>query len=103
MADAERQGFDSSANVTYIHQDKGGRQPPGGGELEARVSSLEKRFERFESKLDGLIKDVSEIKGRIANMPSTWQMIGITATMIGMVLAGSAGLLAILRHLSPTQ
>ena len=53
------------------------------GDMEARVTSLEKRFDRFEAKLDALIKDVSEVKRRVSAMPSTWQLIGIVLAVLG--------------------
>ena len=76
----------------------------GGGtsdDMEARVKALEGRVDKIDGKLDTLLRDSSEIKGRIANMPSTWQMIAICGTMIGIVLATGAALLGILRMLLP--
>jgi hypothetical protein len=58
----------------------------GGGtfdDMEARVASLEKRFDRFEAKVDALIKDVAEIKGRVSTMPSTWQLVGLILAIMG--------------------
>ncbi len=75
--------FDSSASISYIHQDKGGRQPPGGDGMDARVAALEKRFDRFEQKLDALIKDVSEMKGRMNAMPTSWQLLGMILAVMG--------------------
>lgn len=71
------------------------------GDMEARLKSLETRADRIDSKLETLIRDVSEIKGRIANMPSTWQMIAICGTMIGLVLASGAAVLSIIRMVAP--
>jgi hypothetical protein len=52
----------------------------GGGDgtyevMEHRVAALEKGFERIEKKLDGLITDVSEIKGQLRAMPTTVQLL----------------------------
>ncbi len=58
----------------------------GGGtsdDMEARVTSLERRFDRFEAKLDTLIRDVSEVRGRVSAMPSTWQLVGIVLAVLG--------------------
>lgn len=74
----------------------------GGGTsdgMEARVKTLEAGLIRIDSKLDGITRDVAEIKGRIANMPSTWQMIGITAAMLALVIAGSGGMIALIRFI----
>lgn len=78
--------------------------PPGDGggisdDMEARVKTLETGLIRIDSKLDGIVRDVAEIKGRIANMPSTWQMIGITAAMLALVIAGSGGMIALIRFI----
>lgn len=66
----------------------GGGLKGGGGDgtlddMEQRVASLEKRFDRFEAKVDALIKDVAEIKGRISAMPSTWQLVGLILAIMG--------------------
>lgn len=60
----------------------------GGGDgtfdgMEARVTALEKRFDKFEAKLDTLIKDVAEMKGRVSAMPTTWQLIGMVLAIMG--------------------
>lgn len=96
MAERDRPGFDSASNITYIHRDKGGTQPPGGDGMDARVSALEKRFDRFEQKLDALVKDVAEMKGRMNAMPTTWQLLGMILAIMGASFAiirfGLAGL-----------
>lgn len=103
MTEPERKGFDSSENIAYIHQDKGGRQPPGGDDLDARIKVLEyraeqadKMFARIDSKLDAIVKDVSEVKGRINAMPTTWQLLGMILAIMGASFAiirfGLAGL-----------
>jgi hypothetical protein len=43
--------------------------------MEHRVAALEKGFERIEGKLDGLVKDVAELKGRVNAMPTTMQLL----------------------------
>jgi hypothetical protein len=53
------------------------------GGMDARLSALESRFDRFEAKLDTLIKDVAEMKGRISAMPSTWQLLGMILAIMG--------------------
>lgn len=88
MADTYRKGFDSSANVTYIHQDKGGRQPPGGDGLESRVKALEEKFDRIDGKLDTLVKDVSYLKGKVDSMPTTLQLGGFILAVLA--IAGLA-------------
>lgn len=69
------------------------------GDMERRVTALEKQFDRIDNKLDALIKDVSELKGRVASLPSSWQMIGIFIGMLALVMAGATGLIAVLRYL----
>lgn len=38
---------------------------------------------RIESKLDTLIKDVAEMKGRLSAMPTTWQMVALVFAILG--------------------
>jgi archaellum component FlaC len=76
----------------------------GGGtydDMEARVKALETRVDRVDGKLDAIIKDVAEIKGKLSNMPATWQVVAINAALVGIVIASGAGLLAIVRMLAP--
>lgn len=88
----------SSADEVPLHSGDGGGTFDG---MEARVKRLEDDMREVKSDLKTLIRDVSEIKGRVANMPSTWQMIGISAGLIGIVIASGGGLLAILRLMAP--
>lgn len=93
-------GFDSSANVSYIHQRREGGEPPSGdGEIMRRVATLEKSFDRLDGKIDGIVRDVAEIKGKISNMPSTWQMIGVFGGLVGLLLAGSGVLFFVIRYI----
>ena len=52
----------------------GGGEPPGGDELEARVTALEKKFDKIETKLDSIGNDLAFIKGRIDGLPSAAAM-----------------------------
>jgi hypothetical protein len=51
----------------------------GGGTydgMEARVAALEKVFEKVDTKLDTIIRDMSYLKGKVDAMPSTLQLLG---------------------------
>lgn len=68
----------------------------GGGTfdgMEARVKSLEDRFEKMDSKLDTIIKDVSYLKGKVDSMPTSLQLLGFAIAVF--VAAG------LLRYLAP--
>lgn len=60
-------------------------------DLLRRLGDLEKRLDRFEPKMDGLVKDVAEIKGRLSQMPTTFQMltwyVGVALGLTGLVFA----------------
>lgn len=64
--------------------------------LEYRAEQADKVFARIDSKLDGLVKDLSEVKGRINAMPTTWQLLGMILAIMGASFAiirfGLAGL-----------
>lgn len=77
-----------------INNDKLGENIPkpalkgdGGGDrfdpMEQRVAALEKRFDRFEAKLDTLVRDVAEVKGRVGAMPTAWQLLGMILAIMG--------------------
>lgn len=76
--------LDDSQNGSPLQSGDGGGTS---GDMEARVTSLERRFDRFEAKLDSLIKDVAEVKGRVSAMPSTWQLVGIVLAVLGAAFA----------------
>lgn len=64
----------------------------GGGDgtfddMEARVAKLEKSFDKIDGKLDSLIKEVAEMKGRVSAMPTTWQLIGLVLGIMAATLA----------------
>lgn len=101
MVDANQKGFDSSANVTYIHQDKGGRQPPGGDDLEARVSRLEGDMSEIKTDLKAIRGDLSymkgkfesapnardfgELKGRVDSLPTTAKLAALLAIAVAVI------------------
>ncbi|MBP2540036.1 hypothetical protein J2768_002473 [Agrobacterium tumefaciens] len=84
-------------------------QPPlksggGGGTfdgMEARVKRLEDDMKEIKGDLKSLLKDSAEIKGKISNMPSTWQIVGIVGVMLGLVIASGGGILGLIRYLQP--
>lgn len=56
----------------------------GGGTsdgMEARVKRLEDDGKELRSDLKTIMRDLSEIKGRVNAMPTTWQMIGLIVAM----------------------
>ena len=71
-------------------------------DLEARVASLEGKFEKIDGKLDSvkelggkldsLVKDVSYLKGKVDAMPTTLQLIGFVIAVLA--IAGLAKYLA---------
>lgn len=80
------------------------RLKSGGGDgtsndMEPRVAALENEMREVRSDLKAIRVDLSEIKGKISNMPSTWQMIGVFAALIALLLAGSGVLFGIIRYL----
>ena len=89
---------------------------PSGPSLEARVSAVETRLERLESiveeiraelkamrgELTALRLDVAEIKGRLTNIPTTFQLVFMFAAFVVTTFAGATGLsLAVLRFGGP--
>lgn len=100
MTDAPYSRFDSAQvhDLTPNFKGSGGGPPEN---MEARVKRLEDDMKEIKSDLKALLKDSSEIKGRLAGMPSTWQIVGIVAAMLALVIAGGGGLLTLLRFMAP--
>lgn len=82
---------------------------PGGRGLEARVSALEDRLARLEIAVDEIRKELQairhelaemrgEMRGRFANLPTTFQLIYMQG---GFVLAIFAAAFALLRFAPP--
>jgi hypothetical protein len=63
--------------------------------MEARVSRLEKDMGEVRSDLKAIRLDTAEIKGKLSNMPTTFQLIGlvlaIMAATFAIVRLGGAG------------
>lgn len=56
--------------------------------MEARVKTLEDRFEKMDSKLDAIGKDLSYLKGKVDMLPTTLQLLGFVLAV--MAIAGLA-------------
>ncbi|GEP61270.1 hypothetical protein [Reyranella soli] len=65
-----------------------GGMPP---DLDIRVKALEARTSEIGIDVRGLIKGVAEIKGKIAQMPTTFQMqawfVGVSLGLVALVFA----------------
>src|SRR5262245_12531066 len=63
-----------------------GGMPPN---LDARVKTLESRTSEMSVDVKALIRDVSEIKGRISQMPTTFQMqawfVGVSLGLVALI------------------
>lgn len=90
MSDTGRKGFDSSGNVSYIHQDKGGRQPPGGGELEARVTKLERIAEDTRSTLETIQRQLARMDTRLDALPTKGFVFTSICSIYGLMVATGA-------------
>jgi hypothetical protein len=67
--------------------DNGGMPP----DLDARVKALEARTSEIGADVRTLIKDVAEIRGKISQMPATFQMqawfVGVSMGLVALVFA----------------
>ena len=67
--------------------DNGGMPP----DLDARVKMLEARTSEISVDVKAVIKDVAEIKGKISQMPTTFQMqawfVGVSLGLVALVFA----------------
>ena len=68
----------------------------GGGGLDSRIGKLEEGFNdlkiglaRIEAKLEHLAKatDLAELKGRVSQLPTIWQLFGIIVAVFGFAFA----------------
>lgn len=63
----------------------------GGGGDDGKMEALEKRVGVLEADLKTLMKDVAEIKGKISQLPTVWQLVlanfGLALTLSAFVFA----------------
>lgn len=79
----------------YMLAESGGRHTHGGGgdmeDVLRRVGALESAVEKLNTKVDSLVKEVAEVRGKLSNMPTTFQMaswfVGVAIGMTGLVFA----------------
>lgn len=59
----------------------------GGGTsdgMEPRIARLEKDMSEIKTDLKKVALDVSEMKGRLSAMPTTWQLVGLIIAIMGL-------------------
>lgn len=81
---AQIEGSAKAESAAPLHGGGGGGTFDG---MESRVAKLEKSFDKIDGKLDSLIKEVAEMKGRVSAMPTTWQLIGLVLGIMAATLA----------------
>jgi hypothetical protein len=73
----------------------------GGGtfdDMEARVKALESSVSEIKADLKTILKDTSEIKGKLSNMPATWQIVTMFVAMFALVITSGGALISLLRY-----
>ena len=77
-----------------------GRFPPGAGGSGPHDPVTEARFARLETAIDDIRADprairldLAEIKGKLSNMPTTFQLVFMQAALVLAIFAGAFGLL----------
>jgi hypothetical protein len=87
---ADRRARIATARLLRGNPDGGdnGGMPP---DLDARVKALEARTSEIGVDVRAVIKDVAEIKGKISQMPTTFQMqawfVGVSLGLVALVFA----------------
>lgn len=93
------------AEITYLRDKSDGLKSGSGDgtfdDMEARVKRLEDDMKEIKADLKTLLRDSSEVKGKLSGMPSTWQIVGVVGSMLALALAGGAAVLGIARYLQP--
>ena len=87
MAKSPYTRFDPEKVIDLAPGYKGGGEPPGGTEMEARVKRLEDDMKEIKGDLKTLVKDIAEMKGRLSAMPTTWQLISLVLAIMGATFA----------------
>lgn len=70
--------FPSGQPGTPLKSGDGGGTSEG---MEARVKRLEEDGKELRQDLKTILRDLSEIKGRVNAMPTTWQMVGFVVAL----------------------
>ncbi|MGE0154778.1 MAG: hypothetical protein AB7R90_19330 [Reyranellaceae bacterium] len=69
----------------------GGRDGGDDGGMNARLDRLEKRADGFDAKLSQALVDLAEIKGRLSNLPTTFQVmtwfVGVAIGLVALTFA----------------
>jgi len=73
----------------------------GGSDIETRLSAVEGKIDNLGKEVSGIKTDIAEIKGRLANMPTTWQLIGLIFSVMFGAFALMGGVIAIIRFVLP--
>jgi hypothetical protein len=72
-----------------------------GGDGGGSSRDMERRVAALEADMKSLIKDVAEIKGRVLNMPTTWQLFGLNVALVALVATIYAGAAVVWRSVEP--
>jgi len=74
------------------------------GGMEERVKALETRAERVDGKLDTILRDIGEVKGRLSgidgklsSVPTTWTILQINAALLAFAFAIVVGTVSALK------
>ncbi len=77
-----------------------GRFPPGAGGsgphdpgTEVRVAALEAAIGEIRADVRAIRLDLAEVKGKLSNVPTTFQLVFMQAALILAIFAGAFGLL----------
>lgn len=55
--------------------------------LESKIDRIEARLDRVEARMDQFATDLAELKGRVSQLPTVWQLMGMIIAVFGLAFA----------------
>ena len=68
--------------------------------INGRLTAIEGRLSNAEVGITNLRIEVAEVRGRLSQLPTLWQMAALVLGMLALAMAGQAGLLALLGRMA---
>lgn len=88
MTERDRSLEELRALQNLVHSPHhGGGDGPGGDDMQARIDKLDRQMDGVHKDLSDIKVALSRIEAKLDTKPGHWAVIGLNATLLGLVLA----------------